>query len=282
MHGEPRGTKGANRHWGPVLAGTNEEGRSILMGRIRTMGLCLAALFAFAAYAASSASALPEVERCIAKTGGKYSEGNCNTKVTKGGSFELSKEIPHPKFTGSSGTAFLETESGTTGKPLPVKEVDEVVATFKGCSLGVAKKNCQTKGDPTGEIVTNTLEGPLGYLSKAKKEVGAELKPHVKKGTFATFECEGFGTILVGEGTGKLGDCIIATVTSPVDTTTTSGSELYTGVKGPEGQEQTPQHFEGKTTHCNLESKIGEGGWERSVQNQEETLTFEEAGEIRA
>ena len=274
------------------------------MKRMRIMGLCLVAVFAFAAFAASSASALPEVERCIEKVEvkSKYTDANCNVKAVKGnGTHELSKEYPNAGFTGTSGTSFLETESGTkitcssssatgkwdadfggTGKPSPIKEAETVVATFKGCSLGVAKKNCQTAGDPTGEIVTNSLEGPLGYLSKAKKEVGAELKPHVKKGTFATFECEGFGKISVGEGTGKLGDCIIAAVTSPVDTTTTSGTELYTGIKGPEGQEQTPQHFEGKTTHCNLESKIGEGGWERSVQNQEETLTFEEAGEIRA
>jgi len=272
------------------------------MKRMRIMGLCLVAVFAVTAFAASSASALPEVERCIAKAGGKYTEGNCNTKVTKGGSFELSKEYPNAGFTGSSGTSFLETESGTKiecsgstakgdwdadfagspPKPSPIKEAENVFATFTGCTLGVAKKNCQTEGSPTGEIKTNQLEGPLGYLSKAKKEVGAELKPHVKKGTFATFECEGFGKILVGEGTGKLGDCIIATVTSPVNTTTTSGTELYTGIKGPEGQEQSPQHFEGKTTHCNLESKLGEGGWERSVQHQTETLTFEEAGEIKA
>jgi hypothetical protein len=64
----------------------------------------------------------------------------------------------------------------------------------------------------------------------------------------------------------------------------TTGTELYTGIKGPEGQEQSPQRFEGKplTSHCNLESKLGEGGWERSVQHQTETLSFETEAEIRA
>jgi len=269
------------------------------MKRMKILGLCLVAVFAVVAYAASSASALPEVIRCIEKTPGKYSDSNCTKKAA--GKFEISKEYPNAGFKGTSGEAFLETESGTkitcssssasgkwdadfggTGKPTPIKEVETVVATFKGCTLGVAKKNCETKGQPTGEIITNSLLGPLGYISKAEKKVGAELKPAVKKGTFATFECESFGTVLVGEGTGKLGDCIIATVTSAVNVVTTTGTEFYTGIKGPEGQEQTPQHFEGKTTHCNLESKIGEGGWERSVQNQTETLTFEEAGEIKA
>jgi hypothetical protein len=271
---------------------------------MRILGLCLVAAFAVTAFAASSASALPEVERCVEKVEikSKYTDANCNVKAVKGnGTHELVKGLSKPGFTGSSGHAALETESGTKiectgsaaagkwdvdgeGTKALVKEVETVVANFSGCTLGVAKKNCQNKGAETGKITTNELEGPLGYLSKAKKEVGAELKPHVKKGTFATFECEGFGTILVGEGTGKLGDCIIASVTSKTDEMASSGTELYTGVKGSEGQEQTPQRFEGKplTTHCNLESKIGEGGWERSVQNQTESLSFEEAAEIRA
>jgi len=271
------------------------------MKRMRIMGLCLVAVFALTAFAASSAFALPEVGRCVSKPGtGKYKDSNCNIKAGKlvsEKSFEFKKglEGKNAEFNGSSSTSFLETESGTkiecsgstanakwdedTGS---IKESENVIAKFTGCTLGVAKKNCQNKGLPTGEIKTSELEGPLGYLSKAKKEVGAELKPHVKKGTFAEFECEGFGTIKVGEGTGKLGDCIIAAVTSKTDEMTTTGTELYTGIKGPEGQEQNPQHFEGKTTHCNLESKLGEGGWERSVQHQEETLTFETEAEIRA
>ncbi len=276
-----------------------------MMKRMRIMGLCLAAVFAFAAFAASSASALPEVAICVAKAGGKYKESNCNAKAgTKAEEkkFELSKVLTKTGFTGSSPEAFLETESGTkitcsgstaTGKwdydeagsppkPTPTKEVETVFATFTGCSLGVAKKPCETAGSPTGEIKTLELLGPLGELSKTKHEAGAELKPKVAKGKFAEFECEGFGKVLVGEGTGKLGDCIIATITSKANEMLEEGTELYTGVKGPEGQEQTPQHFEGKTTHCNLESKIGEGGWERSVQNQSETLKFEEAAEIRA
>jgi len=277
------------------------------MKRMSTIGVCLVAIFAFAAFA-SSAFALPEVGQCVAKAGtGKYKDSNCNIKAGKlvsEKSFEFKKGIEgaNPEINSTSATTFLETENGTkiecsasvttakwdedlAGSPpkvTPVKEQESVNTKFTGCTLGAAKKNCQNKGGPTGEIKTSELEGPLGYLSKAKKEVGAELKPHVKKGTFAEFECEGFGTIKVGEGTGKLGDCIIAAVTSKTDEMTTTGTELYTGIKGPEGQEQNPQHFEGKTTHCNLESKLGEGGWERSVQHQEETLTFETEAEIRA
>jgi len=267
------------------------------------MGLCLVAVFAMTAFAASSASALPEVIRCVPKEGtGKYKDANCTLKAGKlitEKKFEISKEYPSPEIKGLAGASSLETESGTKiectastakgqwdadlsgTKPLPIKEQENVVSNFTNCSLGVAKKSCQS-GVTSGEIVTNELEGPIGYINKLKKEVGAELKPHAKKGLVTTFECEGFGTIKVGEGTGKLGDCIIARVTSPVNVMTTSGEELYTGIKGTEGQEQQPQHFEGKTSHCNLETKLGEGGWERTVQRQTETLTFAEAGEIKA
>jgi len=157
------------------------------MKRMRIMGLCLVAVFAVTAFAASSASALPEVGRCVEKVEikSKYTDKNCNVKAVKGnGKFEFKKglEAKAAGFKGTSGTSFLETESGTkiecsgssaTGKwdedTGIIKESESVFATFTGCTLGVAKKNCQNTGSPAGEIKTFELEGPLGYLSKAKK-----------------------------------------------------------------------------------------------------------------
>jgi hypothetical protein len=57
---------------------------------VRMLGLCLAAVLAVAAYAVSSASALPEWGKCVAKAGGKYTDSNCTTKG-KGGSYEWLK-----------------------------------------------------------------------------------------------------------------------------------------------------------------------------------------------
>jgi hypothetical protein len=61
--------------------------------RVRMMGLCLAALLALAAFAASSASAgLPEFGKCEAKAGGKYKNSNCTETAKKGeGSYEWKK-----------------------------------------------------------------------------------------------------------------------------------------------------------------------------------------------
>jgi hypothetical protein len=69
------------------------------------VGVCLVAIFAVAAFASSSAMALPEWGKCEAKVGGKYSDGNCQTKAKKGtGTFEWHKgaTLPNVPFTGHS------------------------------------------------------------------------------------------------------------------------------------------------------------------------------------
>jgi hypothetical protein len=261
------------------------------MKRMKIMGLCLVAVFAVtAAFAATSASALPEFGVCVAKAGtGKYKNSNCTEKAGKLVSeknFEFKKEIPVGKFglTAEGGHSALSTEEGSTiectgsstkgefkvkesgGKQSPTKEVTKVIAKFTGCTeLG---KNCQNKGAPLGEITTNELDGPIGYISKATKTVGQELHPIKAKALFVTFECEGVGKIEVGQSkTGKLGDCIIAPFSAASVDVMANESELkYNGTKSGSGQEQLPQAFEGKTTHCNLETKLGEGPWERSLQ----------------
>jgi hypothetical protein len=236
--------------------------------------------------------------------------------------FELKKQVPGVGATESSvgnfleplnkiktkglGNAHLETENGTTiectantstgeilvkynvekTKQLAAKEVKNVVATFTGCKLST--KNCQNEG--TGVITTTKvsggLKGPFGYIKgKGTKtpEVGQELKPTKAKAVFAEFECETVGQIKVGEGTGKLGDCIIAPFSSGSLDTQSIHSELkFNGINGEFGREQIPQHFEGKTTHCNLETKLGEGPWERSVQVGDSEQTSESPMEINA
>jgi hypothetical protein len=261
------------------------------MKRMKIMGLALVAVFAITAFAASSAMALPEIGRCIAKAGGKYTESNCNTKVTKGGSFEFVKTIVNKKFTSAGGEGVLETTSGTkvicktqsaVGEykgTTSFKEVQGVVAKFNGCAIPAFGIECNTKGSAAGEIVTNSLTGKMGYISKAGKSVGQELHPLVKKGLFATFECGGgVVNIEVGEGTGKGGDCIIAPV-KPSNVSSVNAEEVYSGAGG----KQSPQSFEGSTKVCNLESRAGkEAPWERSTQALVTTITNEEALEIRA
>jgi hypothetical protein len=75
------------------------------------LGLCLVAVCAIVAAAATSASALPEWGKCEAKAGGKYLDSNCTKKGTlkNPGSFEFKKgtEVGNVKFTGEGGAGIL-------------------------------------------------------------------------------------------------------------------------------------------------------------------------------
>jgi hypothetical protein len=81
------------------------------------VGLCLVAVSAIAAVAATSASALPEFGQCYvqAKHEGKYTNAGCTVKAKKvnekfTGGFEWRKatEVPNRHFTGAAGAGVLE------------------------------------------------------------------------------------------------------------------------------------------------------------------------------
>ena len=122
------------------------------MKRMRIMGLCLVAVFAVGAATATVASALPEF------TG------------------------PFPKtFTSTSKGSLLETVGGKKTKCTADTNLGEITGpqsgniriVFTGCKLG--KLPCNTPGAAPGTIATNMLTMRIGYISKANKEVGADL-----------------------------------------------------------------------------------------------------------
>jgi hypothetical protein len=207
---------------------------------VRMLGLCLVAVLAVAAYAVSSASALPEFGRCKEQAGGKYSDAGCTVKAKKGaGNHEWVKGVAGVEdktFTTKGGSAllvdeFVECSPSYTKKPdgcaagekesrasLPVecteetgsgelagsKELGKIVVTFHNCQAeGLPCEN----GVTAGEIKINQLKGKLGYVSKASKEVGVVLEPVAKKAEFAHFDCTGILTIHVGVGNPKTEGC---------------------------------------------------------------------------
>jgi len=202
-------------------------------------------------------------------------------------------------FVSSGNEGTLETVSGTkitctnetgtgeyhaTGAVTKVtKEVWHVVSTFTGCELKLLGTTCNTAGKATGEIVTSSLKGPLGYISGEKTTspvVGQELTPELKKGPFATFECGG-GSIKAVVQEGKVKptglNCIIAP-DSAVNVMSLTVGQLFSGSGGV----QAPQKFQNKTTICNLETSTNKGPAERSTQALEATVTNEEELEIKA
>ena len=90
------------------------------MKHLRIMGLSLVAVFAIAAVAATSASALPEWGRCEAKAGGKYSDSNCTKKAKLGtGTFEFKKgsTLKNVKFNGTQRWRRWRSDHGTQVLP---------------------------------------------------------------------------------------------------------------------------------------------------------------------
>jgi hypothetical protein len=262
------------------------------------MGMCIAAV---AAIGAGSASALPEIGRCVAQPGGKYLDSNCTKKgsTKEPGTKEWVKNAIKKKFTAVGGEGKLQGATGTeirctaqtaTGEYLEkgttpsTKEVHNVVAKFNGCELPLFKVECKTAGAAAGEIVTTKLKGKLSYTSGKKTpavKVNESLSPEAKKHGFAEFECPGVGVVVyVGEGPEKGHETILGDV-GPLNTMATTATETYAG----SGGKQEPNFVEGKATVIdNLESSLSgpKGTFERSDQVLTSVITAEEALEIKA
>ena len=283
------------------------------MKRMKTTGLWLVAMLALGAFAASSAFALPEVGRCQPSTIGKYKTANCTTKATLKEKAITEKwewhkgaqaELVGVHFTSEGGEGTLETEAGTkitcktqsaTGKYDQdvgvIKEVEGVVSTFKECELPLLSASCKTAGAAEGEIKTNLLKGPLGYISGEKTTspvIGQQLTPEKAKGAVTSFECAGGAVKVIvkgKEGKFKLGEtevsggnCVIAPL-AEVNVMTTTVSQTYSGAGG----KQSPQKFQKATAKfCNLLSNTNGGPFEAATQSLTTTITNEEALEVKA
>jgi hypothetical protein len=275
------------------------------------MGLFLVAACALAALGASSASALPEIGRCVAKAGGKYSDSACLKKVTSGGSFEFVKGAnKKPNFTATSGAAVLEGASGTKivcksstavgkydedGTTFVTKGVETVVATFHECEDPGIGKICHSSGQAEGTIVTEKLEGELRYLKKGTTGVPPvvvqELHPALKGGPFAVFECglpaQGGIKVTVKENTKEGlgskggGNCILSTL-SEVNVMATTVKDIFKGKSGV--QEPNKYLSQTKPPECNLESEFGSepAPFERSTQTETAEVVSEELVEVKA
>jgi len=249
------------------------------MRRMKMMGLCLVALFALTAVAVSSASAAePAFYECAKTTGGKFSNKTCSAPGEgKTGKYELKEGIGKGKiFKGKGGSATLHTpavggevvcksfkDSGFVNSPTTE---NKVISEFKTCtSLG---KKCASPGEKAGTIKTTDLKGVLGYINKAKKEVGVALSAE-SGSVLAEFNCEGLEIVTTGSVIGRqLGDI----------NTFSKTSESVFKVNGEGFQEV--KNFEGGATQV-LESKINGSGPFESGQQAEATNKGEEL-EIKA
>jgi len=180
--------------------------------------------------------------------------------------------------------AKVECESEkNTGEASGKSSIVNVNVTFEGCKLyGIFPcKNVLGKEN----IQVNPLKGALGYINKAKKEVGVLLEPVEKHGYFAHFECGGLTVIYVGVGNKKDGafyedkpgvenhggyDQIISPIT-PVNTMTSEYEQVYT-TEAESPFANIPNKFEGKHLSA-LEA------FQKPIANPENSLDWGPAGE---
>jgi hypothetical protein len=206
------------------------------MKRIRIVGLCVCALFALSAMAASSASAflLHLYMLCGKKTGGDYSSKECTpgSKVAGTGKYELEEAIGET-FTSKSktstvydyipaneeraldggavvGTIVCKKSSGKGEYTSPMSA--KWTMTFEDCT-SEGKKCTGVKNTRAGNITSSPLSiEPVLWLGKALAltyasaagKTQAEALKNAPTTPIAQFNCDGLEVILKGDALGTL------------------------------------------------------------------------------
>jgi hypothetical protein len=219
------------------------------MKRLRSVAVCsVLALAMSAALAASASAALPEFSG------------------------------PFPKrFKSKSGAVLVETSgikltctaSTDTGEVLGVKN-GKVTIRLTGCAA--LSSPCTTPGAAGGEMVTSELTTTLGFINKAKLEVGIALAASVATTPFTEFECAGLKIVVEGSVIGKL---------TPINKHVKPASHLtlkFTQAKGI----QKPRKLEGGPIDVLIGHIVGEPFTAEAGLSGKDEITFTETVEVKA
>ncbi len=248
------------------------------MRLLRCTVVCSVVVAVLAMAAGASALSAPEMGRCVkvAVGTGKFTSATCIKEKAKG-SYEWLPGAEKAKFSTKGGVGTLATLSGVTvtcktqesgGEFTSPKTVGSVVVRFSSCeSAGFL---CSTEGAKAGEIVTNNLEGRIGFENKLKKKVAFDLFPTAADaGLYVTFNCGVALHITVG------GSVLVPL--TPVDKMLTTLTLKYSAKAG----KQKPEHFEGEPNDV-LITEINGKKPEQSGITITSTQTAEEALEVNA
>jgi hypothetical protein len=191
--------------------------------------------------------ALPALGRCVksAKKAGEWKGALCVVEADGKGNHDW---LPGPGakrgLTGQLGAITLETTahakvtcaSGSIQGEYTGPKALTMTITLQGCERPATHEPCQSLAEPSGEIVTSTLEGGLGFIvGGAKPSVGVDLK---HEPSLASFECASSGLggkeLLTLEGS----------VIGPVKRIDKMASSFTISFKAVSGLQQ-PERFEG-------------------------------------
>ncbi len=218
----------------------------------------------------------PEIGRCLKKAkaeGVGYSNAGCTTTgIGAKAKFEWQPGVVKGGFTSSEETTTFETAKGVkiTCKTaldhgeLTGPKTDTESITLTGCESSGIK--CNSPGQVEGTVVTNSLKSLIGYINKAKKEVGVDLEG-TSSPTFAEFDCGAISVAISGS--------VIAKVT-PVNKMTSVFNEAFTQTKGKQKPEKL-EHAAKDTLSC----KLGGGPAEQCGFTSKDTVVTEEKVETR-
>ena len=222
------------------------------MKRMRMMGLLLVVVFAFSV-AATSASAAPVFYTKVVM-GGTASAPVAFTG-TLGAAF-LEGEISKTKIECAAGTANGEVTGPTTTK--------NNVTVFTGCKTGTFK--CENGAE--GVITTKKLQGELGDVKVGTPGIRLFDEGTGKGGELAAFSCAGGAVAVkvkgsvIGQLSGAAGNNVSEgkfAASNKLTFAESAGKQKFNKFIGEVGSEQ-------------LESKSGEGSFEKSGQSVIATL----------
>ncbi len=255
------------------------------MKRIRIAGVSLvfAALLIGTLGAGSGLAAAPEYGRCIkkAKAEGKgYTASKCTVAGEgKKAKYEWLPGAAKQKFKSSGGIGVLTTVGGAGVECKTEsssgefdqgnnKEESGVFVKFNGCrALG---NPCNTPGAEREELVTNELDGIVGWENKAKKKTDLALYPAAAdpNGYFIEFSCVGLVVKVRGH------------VLVPIKNDKMTSTETLKFVA--KAGKQKPEKWEGTPETAILEASFKGGPFEQAGQDITSTITGEEKLELNA
>jgi hypothetical protein len=221
------------------------------MKRMRIMGLLVVAVFAISV-AATTASASPVF---YGKAAIGSTVGTVQFTGTLGAAF-LEGQVSKTKIECSAGSANGEVTGPTTTK--------KNVTVFTGCKTGSFP--CGNTGETT--ITTKSLEGELGDVKAGIPGIRLFDEGTGKGGELAAFSCAG-GAIAVKVKGSVIGQLSGAAGTTPFDGKFAASNKL---TFAEAGGIQKFNKFVGEAGSEQLESKAGEGGFEKSGQSVIATL----------
>jgi hypothetical protein len=226
---------------------------------------------------------LPSLGRCVratVKRTGEWEGARCLGFAREKGTYNfLPGPGTAPKLSGHLGATTLETtgkakiscsSGASTGEYTGAKTLTMTV-TLSGCERASNHQACQSVGGASGQIVTNALEGTLGFINVAKPSVGLDLA-HAP--ALASFECTAPG--LPGKELLTVEGSVIGQI-AKIDEMVSAFTITFTGRAG----RQIPEAFEGGATDTLLTSTVG-GSSEPSALTSVVTVSDEEPLEIKA